>query len=536
MDGASPAAAPERQPDVDVDVVADETLETPDVVAPRLPAVPGLRRRVRERPRRRGFGAWRSARTRILASYVILLGLSAVLSTVAVRQLLLIRLEDAANDSLQQEMLEFDRLFTDGRDPATGQPFTSLRALFDVYFERNVPSNEEALLAFVNGEQYRANLDRFPIDRIPAQTLAYWEILSGRPSRDDGRVEGRYETDDGTAYFRVQRVREGNEIGAFVVTGLPAGEHAEISELQTYGVAGTLGVLLFASALAWLIAGRALAPVRELTHTAQSISQSDLTRRIEHSGAGDAAEMAKSFNAMLDRLERTFRGQREFIEDMSHELRDPLTIVRGHLELLGDDPEERRETIALVLDELDRMGGVVGDLQLLAEAEQVGFLRPEEIDLETYTHEVVAKAGALAPRRWQVAGVADGVLVADRHRLTEALMNLAHNAVEHTSADGTIAIGTAADEDEVRLWVRDDGTGIVLSDQARIFERFARGRGAHRRYRGSGLGLAIVKAMAEAHGGRVELSSRLGQGSTFTIVLPRKPAAEEVTDGTDPDS
>jgi signal transduction histidine kinase len=102
-------------------------------------------------------------------------------------------------------------------------------------------------------------------------------------------------------------------------------------------------------------------------------------------------------------------------------------------------------------------------------------------------------------------------------------MNLAHNAAKHTVADDTVAIGSAASDGEARLWVRDTGRGIALSDQERIFDRFSRGRDAHRRYRGGGLGLAIVKAIAEAHGGRVELESRLGQGSTFTIVLPRPP-------------
>ena len=146
--------------------------------------------------------------------------------------------------------------------------------------------------------------------------------------------------------------------------------------------------------------------------------------------------MASTFNAMLDRLETVFKSQREFIQDTSHELRDPLTICRGHLELLGDDPEERRETLALVLDELDRMGGIVNDLQLLAEAEQTDFLRPEEIDLETLTHELAAKARALAPRQWELDDVGDGTLLADRHGLTEAMMNLAHNAVQHTEPGG----------------------------------------------------------------------------------------------------
>jgi signal transduction histidine kinase len=215
------------------------------------------------------------------------------------------------------------------------------------------------------------------------------------------------------------------------------------------------------------------------------------------------------------------RSQQDFVQDASHELRDPLTICRGHLEVLGNDPEEQRRTIALVMDELDRMGKIVDDLQLLAEAEQPNFLRADRIDLGLFAHELMAKASALAPRLWSLDLAADGLFLADRDRLSEAMMHLAHNAVQHTAAEGSVAIGTSLTEEHVRLWVRDTGPGISPRDQAPIFERFVRGRGAHRRYRGSGLGLAIVRVIAEAHGGRVELESQPGVGSTFTIVVPR---------------
>jgi signal transduction histidine kinase len=148
--------------------------------------------------------------------------------------------------------------------------------------------------------------------------------------------------------------------------------------------------------------------------------------------------------------------------------------------------------------------------------------------------ELSAKAGALATRRWKLDQAAEGTIVADRHRLTEAVMNLAHNAVQHTDEHDAIAIGTALTEEDARIWVRDAGYGISVSDQGRIFDRFTRGRDAHRRYRGGGLGLAIVKATAEAHNGRVELESRLGEGSIFTIVLPREPS-EGAVHGQDPD-
>jgi signal transduction histidine kinase len=113
----------------------------------------------------------------------------------------------------------------------------------------------------------------------------------------------------------------------------------------------------------------------------------------------------------------------------------------------------------------------------------------------------------------------------DRHRLTESVMNLVHNAVQHTVGHDTIAIGSSVADGEIRLWVRDTGFGIAESDQARVFDRFRRGRSAHRRYRGSGLGLAIVRTIAEAHGGHIELISKLGEGSTFTMVLPARPGS-----------
>jgi signal transduction histidine kinase len=470
------------------------------------------------------FGAARSARSRILILYVVLLAVAAVLALLAFRHVLNVRLASQVDESLQQEILELDRLVTEGRDPATSEPFRSLRALFDVYLRRNVPGDEEAMLVFINGEFIKDSKARFPIDRLPSLQLAQWEDLSQREAARGQSVTGTYGTELGEARYRVAQVRLEDEVGAFVVTILPANEIEENRELFLFGILATLAVLLIASGIAWVIAGRVLAPVQQLTATAHSISQSDLTRRIPMRGRGEAADMARSFNAMLDRLELVFRNEREFVQDASHELRDPLTICRGHLELLdGDDPEERRETIMIVLDELDRIGRIVDDLQLLAEADQPDFLRADWMDIGMLTDELIAKASALAPRNWSLESTAEGVFFGDRHRLTEAMMNLAHNAVQHTDPEDTVALGSSLERDEARLWVRDTGSGIPVSDQERIFERLTRGRGAHSRYRGGGLGLAIVKAIAEAHGGRVELESRLGEGSTFTIVIPRQP-------------
>jgi two-component system, OmpR family, sensor kinase len=497
--------------------------EAPRVVE--APEVGERRERVRD-----WLGAAGSARSRILIAYVVLLAIAAALGLFGFRQALLTRLDDEVDDAMRQEVLELNALQQEGIDPRTNRPFRSLERLFDLYFDRNIPSRGEAFLGFVEGRLTdQTNLARFPLDRLPNEALEYGQELSIRSPGEERSATGRFKTDRGEAHYRATRVTlpiEGgpDDVGAFLVMILPSGERNEIGDLLTYGGAAALAVLLIASVLAWIIAGRVLKPVGLLTDTARSISQSDLTHRIDARGSGEAAEMARSFNAMLDRLEAVFRSQREFVRDANHELRDPLTIIRGHLELMGvdDDPEERQRTIKIVLDELDRIGRIVGDLQLLAEADQPGFLDLEWIDAELFSHELVSKATALASRRWELDMAAAGTFFADRHRLTEAVMNLAHNAVQHTDGDDTIAIGANLNEDVARIWVRDTGAGISMPDQEIIFNRFTRGTDAHRRYAGGGLGLALVKAVAEAHGGHVVLESRLGEGSTFTIVVPKQ--------------
>ena len=165
------------------------------------------------------------------------------------------------------------------------------------------------------------------------------------------------------------------------------------------------------------------------------------------------------------------------------------------------------------------MSRMVDELILLAKAERPDFLRTEVVDVAPLTAGLLDKAGALAPREWSIDGQGRGKIVADRQRLTEALMQLAQNAVAHTDEGETIALGSSLDGAEARFWVRDEGPGIAAADQATIFERFER-RGPRSKGGGFGLGLSIVRAIAEAHGGRVELESEVGGGALFTVVVP----------------
>jgi signal transduction histidine kinase len=223
---------------------------------------------------------------------------------------------------------------------------------------------------------------------------------------------------------------------------------------------------------------------------------------------------------MLDRLERAAQSQRSFVSDAGHELRTPITIVRGHLELMTDDPADRRETLALVTDELDRMSRLVDDLLLLAKSERKDFLQVQSVDVAALIPTVFAKVAALAPRDWRLDGAAQARVDGDPQRLTQALTQLAQNATQHTDDGDVITLGSSYGGGHVRLWVQDEGEGIAAAEQGRVFERFARAGAGRRRSEGSGLGLSIVAAIADAHDGHVEVDSRPGHGATFTLVLP----------------
>jgi signal transduction histidine kinase len=276
--------------------------------------------------------------------------------------------------------------------------------------------------------------------------------------------------------------------------------------------------LLFGSLLAARMARRILGSVQAVSTSARSISETDLSRRIDVQGDDEIARLAETFNELLARLERAFLAQRAFVDDAGHELRTPITIVRGHLEGLGDDPEERRHTIELVTDELDRMARMVNDLLLMAKAQQPALLRMDLVDVGELTRDVAAKAAALAPRDWRVEAQGDGAIIGDRQRLTQAMVQLAQNAADHTHEGDMIGIGSAVGGGVARMWVRDTGPGIPPETQERIFERFHRGGTRHSE--GAGLGLPIVKAIAEGHGGSVSAQSVEGEGATFTIEVP----------------
>jgi signal transduction histidine kinase len=467
------------------------------------------------------FPGWRriffGVRTRILISYIVLMIFSTLLSVLAIYEVLLVRLEQQVEKFLIKEVKEFRRL-TEGRNPSTAQPFgDDVAAIFDVFLSRNIPHEDAFLITLLNGKFYKSSPQVLPVTLQPNSALIkHWQKLK-QPK------QGKELTSTHTIYYLAEPVLKGKTQGVFVVAYSDSSAHQQVNQAVIVIIEVTIAVLAIASVLAWIVAGRLLAPLRLLIETARSITESDLSQRIPVQGVDQIAELTITFNEMLDRLQTAFASQRNFINDASHELRTPITIIQGHLELLGDDPQERRETVELVTDELDRMSRFVDDLLLLAKTEQPNFLNLQTVDISLLTEELYTKATALAERDWRLEHKGVGRIVADRHRLTQAIMNLAQNATQHTSDGDVIALGSVVTKGNARIWVRDTGVGIPPADQERIFERFARGSSSPRRSEGAGLGLSIVSAIATAHGGRVELKSKPGKGSTFTIVIPLDP-------------
>jgi signal transduction histidine kinase len=436
--------------------------------------------------------------------------LSTAVSLFVLREVLMSRIDDQVTQSLTDDVQEFQRTVSaQTQGPATGGD--ELKHTIDVYLRQHGLVDDSAVVAYVDGSQYATRATGSARPGLVQALNALGQL--------DRVREGEIETQAGTARYVAVPAGVGPQTGSIALGRLLGPARDEVEKAVRIAVGVSLVVLLLASLFIWLAAGRALAPLEALTVTAQSISESDLSRRIPVRGGDELAQLARTFNAMLDRLETAFADQKEFLADVSHELRTPITVIRGHVETLGDDPLERDEAITVIQDELDRMNRFVDDLLLLIRAARPDFLRPEPLDLDLLTHDLFAKARLLGDRSWSLAEVGVGIVRGDPQRLTQAVMNLAENAVRHTRDGEGVAMGSSHTASEVRLWVRDEGPGIDLADQELIFERFARAA-ADRSPGGSGLGLAIVQAIAEAHGGRVELHSSRGDGATFTIVIP----------------
>ena len=311
-------------------------------------------------------------------------------------------------------------------------------------------------------------------------------------------------------------------------------EHT-LANLRRFGLVG-LGVLFLASlGVGWVIAGRVLSPISRITAVANEIQASNLTRRIELAGPDDELRrLADTFDSMLGRLESAFVAQRQFVTDVSHELRNPLAIIQSNLEVALADveatPATRRRAADAIGRTLGRMARLTDDLLALARLEQPE-LRRRRFDLPALLRESGDEfRPAAASRELAIEEPVSPAPVAwgERDLLKRALANLLDNAVRLAPEGSSVRVSAGEREDWTWLAVGDDGPGIAASDREHIFSRFWRADQRPRPEGGSGLGLAIVRQIAERHGGGARVFSSPRGGSTFVVWIPAAEGAGRV--------
>lgn len=453
----------------------------------------------------KGWRLFGGIRPRILVWYFLLTAASALISIQVTRQIYCDRLKTQSEASLVREIERFNQF--------QQQTAGNTAAIFAQFLANYAPTPNEYIITLLNDNIYKTS------PQLPPQLQNLPKLIRESSGFSQPQT-GRLYTSTQRIIYVVQPVSSDATIIAIrdATADYQAGTNAIFLVIQVM-----LVVLSLFFILAWISAGRVLSPLRLLTKTAQSITESDMTQRISVKGSDEIAELSLTFNEMLDRLQFAFDSQQEFLKDAGHELRTPITVIQGHLDMLKYQPEKQLETIDLVMDELERMSRLVNDLLLLAKAERPDFLHLKPEELDWLTEELYLKSRTLADRDWRLESKGLSPVLVDRQRLTQAVMNLVQNAVRHTSPGDTITLGSSVKADLAYIWVRDTGVGIAPADQKRIFERFVQITPGETHLEGHGLGLSIVEAIAQGHGGTIELCSRLGHGSTFTLVIPLSP-------------
>jgi two-component system OmpR family sensor kinase len=337
-----------------------------------------------------------------------------------------------------------------------------------------------------------------------------------------------------TAHLRVMSVPlllEGEPIGIMQVgTSL-----ASIDTTQDTLISVLLITLMAAVGIAIILGGlvirKALMPLVIAKDTAVQISNADdLSRRIPYKDLGvetdEIGELINAFNQTLGRLEKLFTAQRRFMADVSHELRTPLTVINGNVGLMRRMRQVDEESLASIEEEVDRLTRLVGDLLLLAQAESGKIpLDIKAVELDALLLEVYQQLRILAGDRVELklADIDQVKVKGDRDRLKQVIINLGANAINYTQNGGLVSLGLSKTKGQVKLLVTDNGPGIAPEDLPHIFERFYRGEKSRTRQNEEssfGLGLSIAYWIVAAHGGRIEVSSTLGEGSNFCVWLP----------------
>ena len=322
-------------------------------------------------------------------------------------------------------------------------------------------------------------------------------------------------------------VIEGTPVGTIQVAATLQGVEMAARRLLTIELLGLAGGMVLALLLGYVLAGRALAPVARMTATVDHLEATDLSHRVDGESNDEIGRLAKTFNRLLERLAEAFDAQQRFISDASHELRSPLTAIRGHVQLMKKRGLENPQILASGLDtvqrEAERLSRLVDDLLLLARREATGAVgEATPTDMRPVVHEMVESYAPLHANLSLAPLPGEAVLIAiDPDRFRQVLLNLLSNALRETPVDKPVVVSWTRSGALAMLRVQDSGPGIPAAHLPHLFERFYRVEDSRERSRGgTGLGLAIVSAIASATGATVNVSSTVGVGTTFDVCWP----------------
>lgn len=457
-----------------------------------------------------------SVRTRLFVYLVALTSAALLMAGLTAWAIERARIDNQITEDLALRTQAFIDLANDV-DPTTGEPYASSTDLMREAMLRVVASPTESAVAHVGV------VARY-VPSAPSRLRLEddKEFLAEAADHASNTVVVREVVTD-TADYRYAAVPlvepDGEVVGVFSVATDRGALQANLAEtFQLYALVAVLALAMI-GVVAWTTVGRTLQPIATLEARTRRISEHDLSQRIPVEGHDDLARLTTTVNAMLDRIERAFEDQRRLLDDASHELRTPLAIMRTSLEVLEPrDPEEVERSQRDLLEEVSMMSRLVDDLVTLAKSDRPEFVDRVDTDLAELTDTAFARASVLAEREWALDGVGHGTVHVDPQRIMQAWLQLTANAVKFSQPGSRILLGSALTPTQLRLWVTDEGMGIPAGKHDEILERFHR---LNADVEGSGLGLTIVVAIAAAHGGRVDLFSEPGRGSTFTIILPR---------------
>jgi len=461
-----------------------------------------------------------SLRRRLLAGLIgvaaVLIVTNVVLSSTIQRFLL---------DRLDRQLVEVaSRPVFRGDDHGRGGP------------DRTFPSNEAQTLSeyFIAVGDPNADtltpLSSAFFDETEAPALRRSQLLSNLTDPDADPKPFTTASLQGSARWRLVAVDD-PRYGAIVV-GIRLDEvDRTIERIRLVQVFGTLAVLASLGLVSWWMLRLGVHPIEDMARTADAIAAGDLSQRVEHPGERtEAGRLGVALNSMLGRIEDAFRAReqsedrvRRFAADASHELRTPLTSIQGYAELWRAgglrEPDQLSDAMRRMEQEARRMGTLVEDLLLLARVDQRRPLELGEVRLHDIAADAVNDARAVEPDR-SIELVASPVTVrGDEMRLRQVLGNLLANTRAHTPAGTPVQVSVRVESGRARLEVADRGPGMEPEVAAKVFERFYRADKS-RAQGGTGLGLSIVAAIAEAHGGGAEVASTVGEGTTFSVVLP----------------